>query len=144
MRVKRRRGVIFITPAKWLLFFSALKNKDVRKIVITLELHFEYLNGVGKFFLYILGGIWDFMLLNNKIKFEIEVNDHTGYSINILKSEEVCQYMNNLSELLPDTYPNVYLQSNSDHYKLWGENKAELLTVFGALVEAFYQADLID
>ena len=42
---KRRRGVIFITPAKWFLFFVILKNKDIRKITITLRLGLEYLNG---------------------------------------------------------------------------------------------------
>ncbi|MCK4286758.1 MAG: hypothetical protein KAX18_11175, partial [Candidatus Lokiarchaeota archaeon] len=35
----------FITPAKWFLFFVILKNKDIRKIAITLRLRFEYLNG---------------------------------------------------------------------------------------------------
>jgi len=42
---KRKRGVIFITPAKWFLFFVILKNKDIRKIAITLRLRFEYLKG---------------------------------------------------------------------------------------------------
>jgi hypothetical protein len=41
----RKRGVIFITPAKWFLFFIALKNKDIREIAITLRLEIEYLNG---------------------------------------------------------------------------------------------------
>ena len=36
---------MFITPAKWFLLFVILKNNDIRKIVITLRLRFEYLNG---------------------------------------------------------------------------------------------------
>jgi hypothetical protein len=53
------------------------------------------------------------MISNNKSKVEIDLGDDDRYSINILKSEEVLQYMKNLSELLPDTYPNVHLESDN-------------------------------
>jgi hypothetical protein len=84
--------------------------------------------------------IWEFMISNNKSKVEIDVGEEKSYSINIIKSEEVLQYIENLAELLPETYPNVYFENNEKFYKLWSENGIELFTVFSALIEAIIKA----
>ncbi|MHA2037999.1 MAG: hypothetical protein ACW98X_16305 [Promethearchaeota archaeon] len=80
------------------------------------------------------------MISNNKSKVEIDVGEEKSYSINIIKSEEVLQYIENLAELLPETYPNVYFENNEKFYKLWSENGIELFTVFSALIEAIIKA----
>jgi len=74
-------------------------------------------------------------MINNKLKFEFDVDKNEGYSIKIPKSKEITQYIKNLSELLPDMYPNVFIQCNDNTYRLWSENEKELITVFEALIE---------
>jgi len=73
-----------------------------------------------------------------KIKIEIEFNENQDYSINIIRTDEIAQYIENLSELLPVTYPNVHLRSNDKFYKLGGDENTEVLAVFEALLNAFY------
>ncbi|MBA7526870.1 hypothetical protein ES705_19041 [subsurface metagenome] len=79
-----------------------------------------------------------------RVKFEIEMDEAQECSINIKRADEISQYIENLHELLPDTYPNVNLRSNGNLHKLKSENRAELLTVFEALLEAIFQVDLVD
>lgn len=64
------------------------------------------------------------------------------FSISIQKSDEISQYIENLHELLPDTYPDVSLQSNGELIKLKSENTVELLTTFEALLEAICNVDI--
>ncbi|MHA2038892.1 MAG: hypothetical protein ACW98X_20865 [Promethearchaeota archaeon] len=61
------------------------------------------------------------MISNNKLKVEFEVIEEKVYTINISKSEEVLHYIKNLSELLPDVYPNVHLENSGKFYKLWSQ-----------------------
>ena len=77
------------------------------------------------------------------VKSEIESNENQKYSINIIRTKKITQYIENLSELLPITYPNVHLRENGKFYTLWSENHTELLTVVEALIDAIYQAKLI-
>ena len=77
-----------------------------------------------------------------KVKFEIEVDQNQRFSININKTDEISQYLENLHELLPDTYPDVDLQSNSALHKLKSENTRDLLTVFEALLEAIFNEEI--
>jgi len=79
-----------------------------------------------------------------RVKFEIEIEENQECSINIKRADEISQYIENLHDLLPDTYPNVNLRSNGNLHKLKSENRTELLTVFEALLEAIFQADLED
>ena len=74
------------------------------------------------------------------VKFEIESNENQEYSINIFRTNEITQYTENLSELLPIMYPNVHLRRNGKFYTLWSENHTELRTVVEALIGAIYQA----
>jgi hypothetical protein len=74
-------------------------------------------------------------MIINKLKFEFEVDQRKGYSIKILQSAEITQYIKNLSELLTDMYPNVFIQCNDKTYRLWSENEKELNSVFEALIE---------
>ena len=78
-----------------------------------------------------------------RVKFEIEIDENQECSINIKRADEISQYIENLHELLPDTYPNVNLRSNGNLHKLKSENRTELLTVFVALLEAIYKVELI-
>ncbi len=73
------------------------------------------------------------------VKFEIEFNGKQEYSINFIRSDEIAQYIENLSELLPVAYPDVHLHSDGKQCKLWSENEVELHTVFEALIEVIYQ-----
>ena len=77
-----------------------------------------------------------------KVKFEIEVDENQECSINIKRADEISQYIENLHELLQDTYPNVKLQSNGNLHKLKSENRTELLTVFEALLEAIFNVEI--
>lgn len=77
-----------------------------------------------------------------KVKFEIEMGKNQDFSINIQKTNEISQYIENLHELLPDTYPDVSLQSNGELIKLKSENTVELLTTFEALLEAICNVDI--
>ena len=77
-----------------------------------------------------------------KVKFEIEIGKNQEFSINIQNTDEISQYIENLHELLPDTYPDVEFQSNGDVYKLKSENATELLTTFEALLEAICNVDI--
>ena len=79
-----------------------------------------------------------------RVKFEIEIDENQECSINIKRADEISQYIENLHELLPDTYPNVNLRSNGNLHKLKSGNKTELLTVFESLLEAVFQVDLVD
>ncbi|HEC36848.1 hypothetical protein LCGC14_0646580 [marine sediment metagenome] len=74
----------------------------------------------------------------HNVKFEIESNENQQYSINIISTKEIAQYIENLSKLLPITYPNVHLRSNGKFYTLWSENPTELITVVEALIDAIY------
>ena len=73
------------------------------------------------------------------VKFEIKFNEKQEYSINFIKSDGITHYIENLSELLPVTYPNVHLRCNGNYYKLWSKNEVELHTVYEALIDAIYQ-----
>ena len=84
-----------------------------------------------------------FKTTRHNVKFEIESNENQEYSINIIRTSEITQYIENLSELLPVTYPNVHLRSNGKYYTLWSENHTELLTVVEALIDAIYQAKIL-
>ncbi|MFW9880462.1 MAG: hypothetical protein ACFFG0_45925 [Candidatus Thorarchaeota archaeon] len=77
-----------------------------------------------------------------KVRFEIEVDENQGCSINIEKGDEISQYIENLHELLPDTYPNVQLRSNGNLHKLKSDNRTELLTVFEAILEAILNVEI--
>jgi len=77
-----------------------------------------------------------------RVKFEIEIDKNQECSINIKRADEISQYIENLHELLLDTYPNVNLRSNSNLHKLESDNRTELLTVFEALLEAIFQIEL--
>ena len=78
-----------------------------------------------------------------RVEFEIEIDENHECSINIKRADEISQYIENLHELLPDTYPNVNLRSNGNLHTLKSENRTELLTVFVALLEAIYKVELI-
>ena len=75
------------------------------------------------------------MISNNKFSADDALDQH-GYSIDILKSEVIFQYILNLSEMLPDTHPNVFLENNEEFYRLWSEDCTELFTVFSAFIDA--------
>ena len=75
------------------------------------------------------------MMINNMLKFEFDVDMNEEYSIKILKFDEITQYIKNLSELLPDMYPDVFIQCNDKTYRLWSENEKQLIIVFEALIE---------
>ena len=77
-----------------------------------------------------------------KVKFDIEIDENQECSINIKKADEISQYIENLHDLLPDTYPNVTLRSNGNVHNLKSDNRTELLTVFAALLEAIFQIEL--
>ena len=77
-----------------------------------------------------------------RVKFEIEIDENQECSINIKRADEISQYIENLHELLPDTYPNVNLRSNGNLHKFKSENKTELLTVFEALLEAIFNVEI--
>ncbi|MFX1575319.1 MAG: hypothetical protein ACFFB0_21495 [Promethearchaeota archaeon] len=77
-----------------------------------------------------------------KVKFEIEIDENQECSINIGRADEISQYIENLHELLPDTYPNVNLNSNDNLHKLKSDNRTELLTVFEALLEAIFNVEI--
>ncbi|MFX0083929.1 MAG: hypothetical protein ACFE94_19460 [Candidatus Hodarchaeota archaeon] len=73
-----------------------------------------------------------------RLKFEIEIDENQEYSINIRRADEISQYIENLHELLPDTFPNVKLRNNGNLYKLKSENRTDLLNVFTALLEVIF------
>ena len=77
-----------------------------------------------------------------KVKFEIEIGKNQEFSINIQNTYEISQYIENLHELLPNTYPDVEFQSNGDFYKLKSENATELLTTFETLLEAICNVEI--
>ena len=77
-----------------------------------------------------------------KVKFEIEIDENQECSINIKRADAISQCIENLHELLPDTYPNVNLRSNGNLHKLKSEYRKELLTVFAALLEAIFQIEM--
>ncbi|MFX1376176.1 MAG: hypothetical protein ACFFA0_10210 [Promethearchaeota archaeon] len=77
-----------------------------------------------------------------KVKFEIEMDEKQEITININRTDEISQYIDNLRDLLPDTYPHVNLRSNGNINTLKSENKKELLTVFEALLEAILNVDI--
>ncbi len=77
-----------------------------------------------------------------RVKFEIEIDENQECSINIKRADEISQYIENLHELLPDTYPNVNLRSNGNFHKLKSDNRTELLTVFEALLEAIFNVEI--
>ena len=77
-----------------------------------------------------------------KVKFEIEIDENQEFSINIKRADEISQYIENLHDLLPDTYPNVKLRSNGNLHKLKSEYRKELLTVFEALLEAIFNVEI--
>jgi hypothetical protein len=52
------------------------------------------------------------------------------------------KYLENLHDLLSDTYPNVNIQSNGELFRLKSENAVELLTTFEALLEAICDVDM--
>ena len=79
-----------------------------------------------------------------KVKFEIEIDENQECSINIKRADEISQYIENLYELLPDTYQNVNLRSNGNLHKLKNVNRTELLTVFESLLEAICQVVLVE
>jgi len=79
-----------------------------------------------------------------KVKFEIEIDENQECSINIKRADEISHYIENLHELLPDTYPNVNLRSNGNLHKLKSVDRTELLIVFESLLEAIFQVDLLD
>jgi hypothetical protein len=79
-----------------------------------------------------------------RVKFELEIDENQECSITIKRADEISQYIENLHELLPDTYPNVNLRNNGNLPKLKSENRTELLTVFESLLEAIFQVDLVD
>ena len=76
-----------------------------------------------------------------RVKFQIEIDENQECSINIKRADEISQYIENLHDLLPDTYPNVNLRSNSNLHKLNSDNRTELLTVFEALLEAIFEVE---
>jgi len=78
-----------------------------------------------------------------KVKFEIEIDENQECSITIKKANEISHYIENLHDLLPDTYPNVHLRSNVNLHKLKSDNRIELLTVFEALLEAIFQIEML-
>jgi hypothetical protein len=59
-----------------------------------------------------------------------------------MKTDELCQFIENLADLLPERYPNLYIRSNGKFYRLIGENKTELLIIFEALIEAIFHVDV--
>ena len=75
------------------------------------------------------------MISNNKFSAENAL-DQQGYSIKILKSEAIFQYILDLSEMLPDTRSNVFLENNEGFYRLWSEDCTELFTVFSDFIDA--------
>jgi len=79
-----------------------------------------------------------------RVKFEIEIDENQECSINIKRADEISQYIENLHELLPDTYPNVNFRRNDNLHKLKSDNRTELLIVFESLLEAKFQVDLLD
>ena len=77
-----------------------------------------------------------------RVKFEIEIDENQECSINIKRADEISQYIENLHELLPDTYPNVHLRSIGNLHKLNSDNRTELLIVFEAMVEAIFNVEI--
>jgi len=75
------------------------------------------------------------MISNNKFS-AADALDQQGYSIKILKSEAIFQYILDLSEMLPDTHPNVFLENDEGFYRLWSEECTELFSVFSAFIDA--------
>ena len=54
----------------------------------------------------------------------------------------IMKYLENLHDLLSDTYPNVNIQSNGELFRLKSENAVELLTTIEALLEAICDVDM--
>ena len=77
-----------------------------------------------------------------RVKFEVEIDENQECSINIGRVDEISQYVENLHDLLPDTYPNVNLRSIGNLHKLKSDNRTELLTVFEALLEAIFNVEI--
>lgn len=59
-----------------------------------------------------------------------------------MKIDELCQFIENLAELLTDTYPSVDIRNNGKFYRLSGENNTKLLIVFETLIEAICHVDV--
>ncbi|MFX1325291.1 MAG: hypothetical protein ACFE8N_10050 [Promethearchaeota archaeon] len=81
----------------------------------------------------------DLRMTPQNVNLEFDFNENQEYSVNIVKTDEILQYIVNLSELLPDTYPNVHIESIGNHYRLWSENETDLQTVVDAFFEAIDQ-----
>lgn len=77
-----------------------------------------------------------------KVELEIEIDENQDSAIIIKRADDISQYMENLHELLPDTYPSVNLQSDRNLYKLKSKNKTELFTVFESLLEAIFNEEI--
>jgi hypothetical protein len=77
-----------------------------------------------------------------KIRFELELGKNQELSISIQKTEEISQYIENLHELLLETFPDVNLQNSGDNVKLKSENGSQLLSTFEALLEALCNVDI--